>query len=135
MSYAQQMIDTHPAPTAANPNLVACIEACFDCAQACTACADACLAEQSVADLVRCIRLNLDCADVSEATGRTLSRLTAMESADVSQLVEACAEMCRRCAEECEHHAAMGMEHCRVCAEACRRCEEACGALVGSLAA
>jgi hypothetical protein len=103
--------------------------------QACTACADACLAEQSVTDLRRCIRLNLDCADVCEATGRTLSRLTALDRADSRKLVDACADVCRRCAEECDRHAAMGMEHCWVCAEACRRCEEACRALVGSMVA
>src|ERR687891_472310 len=90
MGHAQQMIDTHPARAAADANLAACIEACFDCAQACTACADACLAEPSVADLIRCIRLNLDCADVCEATGRTVSRLTAVEGADARQLEEAC---------------------------------------------
>jgi len=44
--------------------LANCIEACFDCAQTCTACADACLSEQLVAELTRCIRVNLDCADV-----------------------------------------------------------------------
>jgi hypothetical protein len=82
MSYAQLMIDTHPARAAAAVGLAACIEACVDCAQACTACADACLAEPLVAELVRCIRLNLDCADACEATSRTLSRLTALDGAD-----------------------------------------------------
>jgi hypothetical protein len=135
VSYAQQMIDTHPAGGIAAEHLAACIEACFDCAQACTACADACLAEPSLAGLVRCIRLNLDCADACDATGRTLSRLTALDGADARQLIEACADVCRRCAEECERHAAMGMEHCRVCAEACRRCAEACRALMASMAA
>lgn len=135
MTYAQQMIDTHPARAAASEGLAACIEACFDCGQACTACADACLSEPSVADLVRCIRLNLDCADICEATGRMLSRLTALDGAGSRRLVEACADACRRCAEECERHAAMGMEHCGVCAEACRRCEETCNALARSLVA
>jgi hypothetical protein len=54
--------------------LARCIEACFSCGQACTACADACLAEDSVTDLARCIRLNLDCADICDVTGRVLSR-------------------------------------------------------------
>jgi hypothetical protein len=135
VSYAQQMIDTHPGRDAAPDKLAECIETCFDCAQSCTACADACLAEPSLADLVRCIRLNLDCADACEATGRTLSRLAALNGGDTLQLLEACADVCRRCAEECERHAAMGMEHCRVCAEACRRCEQACRDLVASTAA
>jgi hypothetical protein len=37
-------------------------------------CADACLGEEKVEMLRRCIRLNLDCADVCNATGRMLSR-------------------------------------------------------------
>lgn len=46
MSYAQQMIQTHPNPAIAADALATCIEACFDCAQVCTACADACLGEK-----------------------------------------------------------------------------------------
>jgi hypothetical protein len=104
--------------------MAACIQACYECAATCTACADACLGEESVAHLVRCIRTDLDCADVCETTGRVLSRLT--EHADLPRhLVEACAEVCRACATECERHAEMH-EHCRICAEACRRCEQAC---------
>lgn len=49
--------------------LVDCIEACFECGQTCTACADACLAEDMVAELRTCIRLNLDCADLCVTTG------------------------------------------------------------------
>ena len=37
-------------------------------------CADDCLSEDDHADLVRCIRLDLDCADVCDATGRILTR-------------------------------------------------------------
>jgi hypothetical protein len=135
MNYVQQMIDTHPRASSAVRELAASIEACVDCSQACTACADACLAEPSVADLTRCIRLNLDCADVCDTTARTLSRLTELDPTGSRSLLEACAQACGSCAEECERHAAMGMEHCRVCAEACRRCEEACRTLLGSLTA
>jgi hypothetical protein len=56
--------------------LARCIEATVQCAQACTACADACLSEPDVTDLVRCIRENLDCADICDVTGRVLSRHT-----------------------------------------------------------
>ena len=52
--------------------LAACIAACFECAQTCTACADACLSEDMVAELTKCIRTNLDCADICESTGRAL---------------------------------------------------------------
>jgi hypothetical protein len=52
----------------------------MECAQACTACADACLSEQNVADLAKCIRSNLDCADICDTTGRVLSRHTGYDA-------------------------------------------------------
>jgi hypothetical protein len=58
---------------------VECIEACYDCAQSCTACADACLGEEDPKLLARCIRLNLDCANICDATGKILSRQTAFK--------------------------------------------------------
>jgi len=67
------MINAHPKRFGL-PGLVECIDACSDCAQTCTTCADACLAESDVATLVRCIRLNLDCATVCQATGEVISR-------------------------------------------------------------
>jgi Domain of Unknown Function (DUF326) len=130
----QEMLRTHPsAPTDAE-TLARCIEECFACAQSCTACADACLGEPDVAELTRCIRLNLDCADVCEATGKILSRQTEAQTDLLIAIVQTCVEACRVCAEECERHAAHH-EHCRVCAEACRRCEQACEAALGALAA
>lgn len=122
----QEMIRTHPRePGVEREALARCIEECFTCAATCTSCADACLGEEGVQELVRCIRLNLDCADVCEAAGRVLTRQTAFEPQLARQLLETCAQACRACAEECERHAGHH-EHCRVCAEACRRCEQAC---------
>ncbi len=70
MTHAQQMLQTNPTKALVSEStLVECIEACFDCAQACTACTDACLGEEDVQMLARCIRLDLDCADVCDATG------------------------------------------------------------------
>lgn len=75
MTQSPAMIEATPADTGLSAEvLAACIDACVDCAQTCTACADACLAEDMVADLRRCIRTNLDCADICEVTGRVLSR-------------------------------------------------------------
>jgi hypothetical protein len=129
-----EMLRAHPAP--ANVALAGVIDELVACAQTCTACADACLGEhEHLGDLVRCIRLNLDCADVCEATARVLSRQTAFEPELARRLVEACAEACRVCGDECERHASMGMEHCRICAEACRRCERACRDAMSQLAA
>jgi hypothetical protein len=122
----QEMINTHPqASSVERDTLARCIDECFSCAATCTSCADACLGEDMVQELVRCIRLNLDCADVCDTTGRILARQTAFEPQLARHVLEACATACRACAEECDRHAGQH-EHCRVCAEACRRCEQAC---------
>jgi hypothetical protein len=122
----QEMLRTHPSSTTLDQaTLARCIEECFGCLQACTACADACLGEQDVGELTRCIRLNLDCADVCESTGKILSRETAFDAGLAHAVVQACTDACGRCGDECERHAEHH-EHCRVCADACRRCEQAC---------
>ncbi|HAQ59153.1 MAG TPA: four-helix bundle copper-binding protein, partial [Microbacterium sp.] len=105
---------------------------CVECAQACTACADACLSEEMVAELTKCIRTNLDCADLCAVTARVLSRHTGYDANITRAAVEACRSACKACADECERHADMH-EHCRVCAESCRRCEQACEELLRSL--
>ncbi|HYH26567.1 MAG TPA: four-helix bundle copper-binding protein [Blastococcus sp.] len=134
MSVAGPMLDTYPKDLGGidRDKLRACIEACMECAQACTACADACLSEDSVAELTTCIRTNLDCSDVCDATGRVLSRHTGYDANLTRAVLEACAAACTACGDECGAHAEMH-EHCRVCAESCRRCEQACRELIGSL--
>jgi hypothetical protein len=104
--------------------LTDCIEACFSCARACTTCADACLAEENRVELLRCIRLDVDCSDLCAATGRILTRRTELEPRMLQAALNACTAACSLCAQECRRHAEL--EHCRLCAEACRRCEEAC---------
>ena len=61
--------------------MLECLRACHDCATSCTICADACLAEEKLEMLRRCIRLNLDCADLCSATGRVLARQTEPDGA------------------------------------------------------
>jgi hypothetical protein len=131
MNSVSQMLATHPKAIA-NEALVRCIEECLACAFACTSCADADLAEEDVRELARCIRLDLDCADVCDATRRVLTRQTSFEPSLPRSLVETCALACRLCAEECERHADHH-EHCRICAEVCRRCEQACNDLLRSI--
>ena len=134
MTQARAMLATYPKSMNLDQSLLAaCIDACVECAQACTACADACLSEDMVAELTKCIRTNLDCADLCEVTGRVLSRHTGYDANITRAALVACAQACKSCAEECEHHAAMH-EHCRVCAEACRRCEQACMNLLNAIA-
>jgi hypothetical protein len=131
MTHAQEML-------ASSPSLIHGVDvallaeaagAAFDCAQTCTACANACLGEPMVQDLVRCIRLNLHCADLCDTTGRLISR---QENPEVARaILKACVLVCHLCAEECARHASM--EHCRVCAEACRHCEQVCQRLLAAL--
>jgi hypothetical protein len=129
----QEMIQTHPRPTSLDRDaLLRCIDECFDCAATCTSCADACLGEENVVDLVRCIRLNQDCADACAATGRILTRQTAPDVGLLRAATQACAAACRACGEECERHAEHH-QHCRVCAQACARCQEACDALLRAI--
>jgi hypothetical protein len=110
MSYARQMLDTYPRAWAVDADvLAAAIDALSDCVQACNADNAADLSEPDVTEMVRCIRLCLDCVDVCTATVGVISRQT-------------------ECGDECERHA--HMPHCRVCAEACRRCERACQRLL-----
>lgn len=124
--HVREMLSTHPdVGGSIADSLLRCIEECYGCAQTCTACADACLAEDMVADLRQCIRLNLDCADACLATGAMASRRTGTNEQVLHTMIAACAEVCRVCGEECRRHANMH-EHCRICATACERCGEAC---------
>ena len=86
--------------------------------------ADACLSEDMVDELRKCIRTNLDCADICASTGRVLSRHTGYDANLTRSVLEACAAACKACGDECGRHAEMH-EHCRVCAASCRRCEQA----------
>ena len=133
MSYAGQMLDTYPRDFNVDAGvLAATMDALIECAQACTADADSDLSEQNVAELVKCIRLCLDCTDVCAATVRVAGRQTEYDANVTKPLLEACAATCKSCGDECERHALMH-EHCRVCAEACRRCERACRELLAAM--
>jgi hypothetical protein len=133
MSYARQLLDTYPGTLNADaPVLAAAIDALSDCAQACAADADADLAEQNLAEMVRCIRLCLDCTDVCTATLGVVSRQTAYDPTIARPLLEACVATCNSCGDECARHAPH-YEHCRICEQACRRCEQACRELLGVL--
>jgi uncharacterized membrane protein len=112
--------------------LAAAIDAISDCAQACAADTDADLGEQDVAEMVRSIRLCLNCADVCTAAAGVISRPAEYDTHVTRPLLEACVAICKTCGDECERHAAMH-EHCRICAEACRPCERACRDLLGAM--
>jgi hypothetical protein len=123
---AQEMIAAHPDVRGnTEDDLIRCIEQCYSCAQVCTSCADACLAEDNIHSLTQCIRLDLDCADICNITGRVATRRTGSDEEIVRRMLDVCALACRLCGEECQRHASHH-EHCRICADACRRCMQAC---------
>ena len=133
MSYARQMLDTYPGTVGVDAAvLAAAIDALSDCAQACIADVDADLSEQNLAEMVTCIRLCLDCADVCTATLGVTSRQASYDASVTRPLLQACVAICHGCGDECGRHAQMH-EHCRVCEQACRRCEQACRQLLDAL--
>ena len=128
------MLETYPGETVTVPNEVLsnCIITCTECALACTACSDACMAEDNIVALVKCMRTDLDCADMCEVTAKILTRQTEYDLAVIQSVVSTCLTVIAACAEECERHAARHV-HCRVCAEVCRRAEAACRDLLAAL--
>ncbi|HEX9527104.1 MAG TPA: four-helix bundle copper-binding protein [Streptosporangiaceae bacterium] len=133
MSYARQLLDICPRTFNVDAGLLAAtIDALDDCAQACIADTGCDLSEPNVTEMVTCIRLCLDCADVCTATAGVISRQAEYDAHVTEPLLEACAAVCKSCGDECERHAQMH-EHCRVCAEACRRCERACRDLLAAV--
>jgi hypothetical protein len=129
----QEVVAAHPDPSSVDRDaLVRCIDQCFDCSATCISCADACLGEDDVANLIRCIRLSLDCADACDCAGRIITRQTEPDFRLIRATIEACLAACRACGEECERHAD-DHEHCRICASTCRGCEQACNDLLAAI--
>ena len=133
MSQAATMLDQYPAEIRVDKGLLArAIDAALECFQTCTACADACLSEQDVASMTRCIRDDLDCADVCATTVKVLSRHTGYDAALTRAQLQACIQACRTCGDSCAEHADH-MPHCATCAESCRACERACQELLDAI--
>jgi hypothetical protein len=133
MSYARQLLDAYPGGVSIDARLlVMAIDALTACAQACTADADDDLSEQNLTEMVKCIRLCLDCADVCTATAAVTSRQTEYDANVTRPLLQACVAVCRSCGDECGRHARMH-EHCRICEQACRRREQACQELLDAM--
>ena len=87
------------------------------------------LPEKEVADLAKCIQLDMECAAIWEAPAKLMS----MNGSMANELCQMCIDICNRCAEECENHGKKGMEHSRECAEACRKCAEVCLSMIKAL--
>jgi hypothetical protein len=126
------MLETHTGAGHGDAGiLAAAIDALSDCAQACAADVDADLSEPNLAEMVKCIRLCLDCVDVCTATVGVISRGMQHDTDVANLLLDACVAICKTCGDECGRHAQMHA-HCQVCEEACRRCERACRELLES---
>lgn|SRR5690349_5824199 len=124
MRYGLNRFLTFKSMIMAHEKNIELIDALNNCATECNHCATACLEEDDAKMLTRCVKLDIDCADICRLTASLIAR----GSEHANHLLEECAEVCNRCAEECEKHS--HMEHCRQCAEACRACAEACSHLV-----
>lgn len=98
--------------------------ACRNCAIVCQTCAAACLGEDDVKMMTRCIKLDLDCADICQLAANFMAR----DSEYAKEVCRICAQICRACGEECKKHEA---DHCQRCAEACMACAEECERMAG----
>jgi hypothetical protein len=133
MSYAKQMLDADTRTSDLDAGVLAtAIDALTDCAQACTIDADANLGERDVVEMVKCVVLCLNCADMCIATVAVISRRTAFDKSIAEPLLLACAAICKSCGDECARHAGM-YPHCRICEGACRRGEHACRDLLDAM--
>jgi hypothetical protein len=94
------------------------------CAAACEMCMDACLGEEDVKMMVRCIRLDRDCAKICHLA----ASFVASHSDNTGAILQLCADICRQCGDECAQHK---HDHCQECARACRECEQACRSYAG----
>jgi hypothetical protein len=102
-----------------------CIEACALCEFACVSCADVCLGQPILGPLRRCIRLNLDCADLCALTAHLVARAFSAEPKLVQAQLEICASLCAACEKECRKLSPWN-DQCQLCAHACSHCEALC---------
>lgn len=132
MSSITKMLEAYPAETGLEPRVLAeAVDKLYECAGVCLACADACTAETDpamIAMSLKCIRTDLDCADICTVAARVITRQTGYDAATTIAVIEAARASLRACEAACDEMA--DMAHCAICADACRGTE----ALLGRLA-
>ncbi len=129
MHHVQSMLQNHPKKVAIDMHrMVDCMQALEYSTTVCTICADACLSEDNSKMFTRCIRLNLDCADICRTTENLLARQSSPDYKLWHSQLNTCVMATHACAEECDKHAQH--ESCRNCADICRQAEESCRALL-----
>lgn len=94
----------------------------------CSSCADIC--EDQGMDMRQCVRICLDCADVSLATARLALRQTGRNVATLDLMLQTCAAICDRCGEECMTYL---HAHCQLCGQMCHECARDCRAAILAL--
>jgi hypothetical protein len=108
MTATLSMLQTYPAEIDLDRGkLAATIDTLISCSEACTACADACLSEGMVEELIKCIRTDMDCADICQTTSRVLARHTGYDANVSRAMLQACIVACKACGDECAKHAEM----------------------------
>jgi len=127
-----QVVSDQPTSPVTSTMLSDCVQACVECQLACTACTDASLADDHVADMRRCIRVGLDCAEICGLTSRMLIRFVNSDVALLRAQLATCARACVTCEAECRARTSI---HGDACAAACARCYETCRNLLRQLAA
>lgn len=133
MPTVEALLKSHPVNPVHTETVSRCMEACFTCVETCTACADACLSERQLDELLSCIRHDLDCAAICNATGTILGRAKGGAGRRVLEAqLTVCIAACRACGDVCRRHAHMH-EHCRMCAEACDACINACNDMLAAM--
>jgi hypothetical protein len=109
----------------------AAIDALGSCHEAVTVCAAAMLSSEDRAR-TSAIQRDLDCADVTLATLRVLSRATGSDPTLLSAQLEACLLACERSHESCSAHAEHH-RHCRICSQTTKQCADACRDLLAAV--
>lgn len=113
-----------PHDHTATENLEPCIAAVQRALTACLHCAAQDLRDGHADSMAQCALINLDCADICQATLGALAR----RSKHHGDFCAICAHLCRACATECALH---DTEHCRACMAACEQCARACAEHAG----
>jgi|SRR5688572_23280124 len=103
-----------------------CIDACHECAVECDHCTISCLQEKDVQNMIKCIELNIYCADMCRQVIRFLS-LGDDHFAD--SICNLCAEICEACSVECSKYP---HDHCQRCATVCMQCAEECRSMIAA---
>lgn len=95
------------------------MEKIVECQAMCKYCFNACLEEENVAMMTRCIKLDVECAEICGLTSSSIS----YEGDFSREILAICINACEMCAAECRRHDKL---HCIECAKACEECAKAC---------